>query len=98
MKAKIPRAITAKGIPIPIPIFAPLVRPFGLAGRVEEGVEDVVVGEEEVSEVVVGVDFPVAAANDARSELCHHTGIPSPETSKVGFAVATYVLAKFPSV
>jgi hypothetical protein len=81
MKAKIPRAITAKGIPIPIPIFAPLVRPFGLAGGVEEGVEEDiedVVGEEEVGEFVVVVDRSVAAANAARSELCHHTGMPSP--------------------
>lgn len=81
MKGKIPRAITAKGIPIPIPIFASLVRLFGLAGGVEEGVEDVVVGEEEADEFVVVVDCPVAAANAARSELCHHTGIPSPSTS-----------------
>lgn len=78
MKAEIPRAITAKGIPIPIPIFAPLVRPFGLAGGVEEFVvEDVVVGEE-VGEFVGVVGCPVAAANAARSELCHHTGMPSP--------------------
>jgi hypothetical protein len=78
MKAKILRAITTMGIPTPIPIFAPLERPFVLAGRVEEGVEDVAVREEEVGEFVGVVGCPVAAANAARSELCHHTGIPSP--------------------
>jgi hypothetical protein len=64
---------------------------------VEEGVEDVVVGEEEVGEFVV-VGRSVAAANAARSELCHHTGIPSPQIPKVGLAIAVVVVAEFPSV
>jgi hypothetical protein len=78
MKKPIPIAIRASGMPIPIPIFAPL------DNLLEPGagvcVCDVV--EDEV-EVVVGLDIAcdeveVASANAFKSELCHQTGIPEP--------------------
>jgi hypothetical protein len=64
-----------------MPIFAPLERPYGLKVTAGEliGVD---VGFVRVAEGCVGVDeldeLSVAAANTAESELCHHTGMPSP--------------------
>jgi len=66
-----------RGIPIPMPIFAPLDRPLlvgvgdGLAVTVTSaGAKDV--------RRVVPVGVIVAAEKLARSELCHMIGIPSP--------------------
>jgi len=73
--------MTANGMPIPMPIFAPLERPCGLEVMVGELV-GVDVGFVRVAEGCVGVneldELSVAAANTAKSEPCHHTGMPSP--------------------
>lgn len=84
-KATAPIAMTASGMPIPIPIFAPLDNPPELEAALEGSVGvdvwlvvlrvccvPVVVGEPELG---VG---PVAAEKAFKSELCHQTGIPSP--------------------
>jgi hypothetical protein len=68
-------AMKARWMPIPILIFALLDSALVL------GV-GVVVGEfvdEDICEEVVDFDgTSVALANAAKSELCHHTGIPKP--------------------
>lgn len=80
-EATSPIAMSTSGMPIPMPIFAPLDNPFGLGVVVVELV-DVDVGCVEVVDGCVAVDeldkLSVAAANTFKSELCHHTGMPSP--------------------
>ena len=75
--------MTTSGMPIPMPIFAPLDNPLGLGVMVEElvVVGVVYVGMEDGRVVVGELDkLFVASANAAKSELCHHTGMPSPYT------------------
>jgi hypothetical protein len=84
-----PITIAAKGIPTPMPIFAPLDNPFGLGVVVgvfvavdvgiEVGTEVDCIGVLDVCEVMEKlVEVSVAAENALRSELCHHTGISPP--------------------
>jgi len=79
-------AIKAKGIVIPIAIFAPVEIPCCPGFRESCGGELVAVGNPEVDEdwaVLVGVDeleedvMSEADERIAKSELCHHIGIPS---------------------
>jgi len=70
-----PIAITANGMPTPIPIFAPFESLCGLEGAVDE-LEDEDVNCFEVEDCCDEiVDVPASAG---KSELCHHTGMPDP--------------------
>jgi hypothetical protein len=79
--------MTATGTPIPMPIFAPADIPFGprigVGGLVPIDVGVVA----EIDDCVVVVELKeavrVAEENASRSELCHHTGIPSPYINKL---------------
>ena len=77
-KATSPIAISANGMPNPMPIFAPLDNPFELGFEVEElvGMDVGFVGTPD--DCVVADGLSVAAANAAKSELWYHTGMPSP--------------------
>ena len=90
-----PIAMAANGMPIPMPIFAPLDNPFRLGVVVEElvdvgvgcvGVVDGCIAEDEVDELLVVV------ASTSKSELCHHTGMPSPYMVKVDVLATTVVV------
>lgn len=79
-KATTPITMAASGMPIPTPIFAPFVSPLGGIGAgglvgVDVGFIEVVDGS--VAAVEAG-EILVAAKRLLESELCHHTGIPSP--------------------
>lgn len=88
--------MTANGMPTPIPIFAPLVRPLGFEVSVEVCECVVVV----CVFVEVGLEVWVAPANALRSELCHQTAMPSPSTqyADVPVIVIVVVLGVFASV
>ena len=77
-EAIIPIAITAKGIPIPMPIFAPLESLFGLGAGVEE-LGSVDVGCVEVEDHCD--ELLVVAVKATKSELCHHTGMADQNTA-----------------
>jgi hypothetical protein len=77
--------MTTSGMPIPKPILAPLDSPLGLGTTLEELVGEevwlVVLDEGSVLVVVIELELSVglvAAEKAFESELCHHTGIPSP--------------------
>jgi len=94
--------MTATGIPNPIPIFAPVDNPPGLGpgSGVGEVVPDVVAVVDGC--VVIDGCVVVAEVGDAvnafRSELCHHTGIPSPNIVYPPVGTATVSVLRVPAV
>jgi hypothetical protein len=86
-------AMTATGIPTPIPTFAPIDKPPELADCEPLVAVEVLEGAEAVGDtrgvsitvvvawnVVCGGSMVEAEASSSRSELCHQIGTPSPMT------------------
>lgn len=73
-----PIAMTANGMPIPMPIFAPLESLCGLEAGVG-GLESVDVGFVKVEDHCQ--ELLAMAVKATKSELCHHTGMADPNTA-----------------
>jgi hypothetical protein len=77
-----PIAISASGMPTPIPIFAPLDIPCEVEVEELVGVDEEVVGVDValglLDDGVVVEELLGGAENAAKSELWYQTGMPSP--------------------